>query len=445
MMRRWRRGTGPSPAGRSLVAVQVGQFAVAGLLALVVVGIGTAIAARRVGEREAITEARSTATARAEGLVAPALTEGILTSEPAALAAVDRVVELGVLDTSLVRVKIWAPSGTILYSDEARLIGTTYVLGDDEESALRTGAIVAEVSDLAKPENTFERSFNRLLEVYLPIYTPGDQPVLFEAYFRYDAVERSGSQLWRSFAPIALGSLLLLELIQLPLAWSLATRLRDRQREREVLLQRALVASEVERRRIASDLHDGVVQDLAGVAYSLSAAARGPEVDPERAELLEGSAEAVREGIKALRSLLVELYPPNLEQEGLESAVADLLAGAAARGLITRLDTAALVDDVPSAVAQLLYRAAQEALRNVLRHAEAHRVIVTLIARDGRASVAVADDGRGFDPAEARAAAAEGHVGLKGLEALVHADGGTMSIDSTPARGTTVTVEVPIP
>ncbi len=100
---------GGERARRSSVAVQVGQFALAGLVALAVVGLATAIAARRVGEREAITEAPATTTARAEGLVAPVLTEGIVDGEPEAVAAVARVVELGVLDRSLVRVKLWTP------------------------------------------------------------------------------------------------------------------------------------------------------------------------------------------------------------------------------------------------------------------------------------------------------------------------------------------------
>ena len=84
----------------------------------------------------------------------------------------------------------------------------------------------------------------------------------------------SGRRIWRSFAPISLGALLVLELVQIPLAWSLARRLQQRQREREGLLQQALAASDMERRRIASDLHDGVVQDLVGVAFTFGGAAR---------------------------------------------------------------------------------------------------------------------------------------------------------------------------
>ena len=103
------------------------------------------------------------------------------------------------------------------------------------------------MSDLSAPENRYERSQKKLLEVYLPIRTPNGQRLLFEAYFRYGAVSAAGSRIWRSFAPISLGALIVLELVQIPLAWSLARRLRQRQREREALLRQALDASDLER------------------------------------------------------------------------------------------------------------------------------------------------------------------------------------------------------
>jgi signal transduction histidine kinase len=264
---------------------------------------------------------------------------------------------------------------------------------------------------------------------------------LFEAYVRYDAVATSGSRLWRSFAPISLGALILLELVQIPLAWSLARRLRERLREREGLLQRALDASEVERREIASDLHDGVVQDLAGMAYSFSGVAR-QATEPSQAQLYESSADHIRQTIKALRSLVVEIYPPNLEEEGLESALSDLLARSRPRGVSPELDTSRLVAPLPAAMSRLMYRAAQELLRNVLRHAEAASIWVRVSASGGVVILEVEDDGHGF---ESSSDAPAGHVGLRGLAGLVADAGGTMRVRSSPGRGTTVRVEVPLP
>ena len=195
-------------ADRRVVAIQVGQFALAGVIALTIVGLATAVASRRIGEREAITDARSSTVIQAQGLVQPVLTDDLVTGSKTAIARIDRVVRRDVLDASLVRVKIWDRNGKILYSDEPRLIGEPYELGADERASIDSGAIEAGVSDLAKPENRYERASGKLLEVYLPIRTPSGTTLLFEAYYRYSLVEHIGSRLWRSFAPISLGALL---------------------------------------------------------------------------------------------------------------------------------------------------------------------------------------------------------------------------------------------
>jgi two-component system, NarL family, sensor kinase len=97
---------------------------------------------------------------------------GLLSSKPSAIAAVDRLVRRRVLRDPVVRVKIWNGRGRVLYSDAHRLIGTSYSLKPDELAALRSRSADAEVSDLTKPENRFERSYPKLLEVYLGIRGP---------------------------------------------------------------------------------------------------------------------------------------------------------------------------------------------------------------------------------------------------------------------------------
>jgi two-component system NarL family sensor kinase len=438
------RETTPDSAGRWTVARQVGQFTLAGVIAVVIVGLATSVASRRVGEREAIVDARTTTLAKAQGYVEPVVTDGLLTGSTAAIRKVAPVVKRDVLDASLVRVKIWSRNGTIVYSDEPRLIGSRYTLGADELTALDSGVIEAEVSDLKKPENRFEQSQGKLLEVYLPIRAPNGQRLLFEGYFRYSAVSSSGTRIWRSFAPISLGALLALELVQIPLAWSLARRLRQRQREREGLLQQALAASDVERRRIASDLHDGVVQDLVGVAFTLGGAARRDDITPDSSQLLDQSAHDVRVSIKALRSLLVEIYPPNLFQEGLVPALTDLLARANGKEIAASLDADELRGTLPPPVAGLLYRSAQEALRNVLTHAQATEVTVRVADQDRIATIEIVDNGIGFTPEPTERTAKEGHFGLHGLTDLVADAGGRFTVESAPGAGTTVRVEVPI-
>ncbi len=431
--------------GRVLVEpIAVGKFvlrfAVAGLVALVFVAMFTAYASRRIGTQQAIDEAKRVAFVSSAGIIAPVLDDDVVAMDRDALDRVDAAVRDFVLQGSLVRVKIWTEDGTIVYSDEPRLIGEQFALGEDEREIISAGGQNAEVSDLSGPENRFETE-SKLLEVYSRAETPSGTPLLFEAYFRYSGVTDVGRQLWAQFAPITIGALIVLELVQIPLAWGMARRLQASQQAHERLLRHALDASDAERRRIAGDLHDGVVQELTGVSLTLAAQGRGDSVAPQQA--LDASA-AIRSSIKSLRSLLVEIYPPNLQQEGLQSAIGDLLSGLTVRGIETRLVVDPGVTEIDHESAALVYRAAQEALRNVVSHSAATEVRVTL-DMDGRSVHLVVDDnGRGFSTDTLDERAADGHVGLRSLAGLVADLGGSLEVRSTPGTGTRVQVSVPL-
>ena len=418
----------PNPVWQSVV-----RYIASALVAVVAISLLGVLLFQRLGEEEAIRDAKDQTRASAKWAVEPMLTDAVLRGDPAALRRLDGVVSERVLqDSSVVRVKIWDRSGRILYSDEARLIGARYP-GEIEE--LQGDRMHAHVSDLDKPENRFERRFGKLLEVYVALTTRSGQPVRYEEYYRSSFIDARARRIFREFGFISLGALILLALIQLPLAWALAHRVQRAQRERVDLLQRAVDASELERRRIAADLHDGVVQNLAGVSYSLSAAASSAPA--ELAPTLDAAAVETRQALRELRSLLVEIYPPDLQREGLGAALEDLLAPCAARGLETRL----AVDDgdLPPAVESLFFRAAQEALRNVVKHAGAQRVDVEVGRRNGSATLRVEDDGTGF---EVDGRPKGDHFGLRVLRDLVREVGGDLEIDSKPGRGTIVCVEV---
>jgi signal transduction histidine kinase len=357
----------------------------------------------------------------------------------------DGVVRRYVLRDPVVRIKIWSGTGRILYSDEHRLIGTTYGLGSDELDALRTGGVDAEVSDLSKPENRFERAQHKLLEVYLGIRLDNRRRLLFEDYLKFSSVAASGRRLWLAFAPALIVTLVLLELTQIPLAWSLARRIRRAQAEREGLLRRSLEASEVERRRIARDLHDGAVQNLAGVSYSLSAAADAiAHGESESAARTVSTAAAdTRHSIRELRTLLVDIYPPNLRRAGLAAALSDLVASVPSNSLDVQLDVQPDMQ-LPPHAEPLLYRVAQEALRNVVSHAEASQARVAAGTRDGRAFVTVEDDGKGFAPDEQSDDERRKHFGLRILRDLANDANGELSVESRPGSGTRVRIEVPV-
>jgi signal transduction histidine kinase len=429
------------------VATAVTQFVLAGLAAVVLISAGTIYVVRRNATSEAIRNAREVAGIDGHAIAEPNLSDGLLTDSAEARAEIDAVVRRRVLSSRVVRVKIWTPGGRILYSDETRLVGQTFHLGAVAMDALRSGGTGADLSNLSEgPENLYERPYHKLLEVYVPVHTAGGRPLLFEVYLRYSSITESGRHIWGTFAPVLIGGLLLLFLVQVPLAWSMARSLRQGQEERERLLQRAIDASDAERRRIARDLHDGVVQSLAGVSYSLTAAAERIGDEPDTSELgtaLRLAAADTRQSMRDLRSLIVEIAPPNLHEEGLDSALGELVAPLAADGVETIVD----VDDdvVPSADTQtLLYRVAQEAVRNVAAHAHATRLTLSLARDDGRARLVVADDGRGFSTDQLERRRQEGHLGLTLLTGLVADAGGRLVVASTPGQGTRVEAEVPV-
>jgi len=421
----------PNPVWQS-----VARYAASAIVAVVLISLLGVLLFREFGQDEAIRDAKDQTRASARWAVEPLLTDGVLSGEQQALLVLDRAVRRRVLrGSSVVRVKIWDQTGRIVYSDEARLIGARYPLSPEERAEFEDDRIDAEVSDLDKPENRFERQFGELLEVYVGLTTPTGKRLRYEEYYRSSFIDARATRIFREFGYIALAALILLALIQLPLAWQLSRRVQRAQRERMELLQRAVEASERERRRIAADLHDGVVQNLAGVSYSLSAVAS--TAPPDLAPTLNEAAAETRQGLRELRSLLVEIYPAELQREGLQAALEDLLAPCAAKGLQTHLE----VDDadLPEDVERLFFRAAQEALRNVVKHADADRVDVAVSRRDGTATLRVEDDGSGFAVGER---AEEAHFGLRVLGDFVREVGGDLEIRSEPGRGTTVSVEV---
>jgi two-component system, NarL family, sensor kinase len=428
------------------------RFMLASVAAFAVIAVGGYLALRQVALDQAVRETRQRVEANGRIVESAGLTDGVLRGEQRALQRLDDLVVGQVLGGPVVRVKLWSRDGRVLYSDAPRLIGQQYALGEDERELFETGGADAEVSDLSEPENRYERPQGKLLEAYTTIRAPNGKQVLFELYERYDAVSANASRLLRAFAPPLLGGLLVLLLLQVPLAWALARRLRREHAQREALLSSAVEASGRERRQIAADLHDGVVQDLAGVAFGLAPLADAAERrgDATEAEALRDAGGRLRQGVRDLRTLLVEIHPPNLASAGLDAALSDLLSPLAAAGVETRLevDPHALPTgrDADGPALALIYRVAREAVRNAREHGHAKRVSIALTCgAPGVARLVVADDGRGFAAAERERAEAAGHVGLRLLEELAAQAGGTLAVVSSPGAGTTVTLEVPAP
>jgi len=440
-------GTAPTKrAARPVWQRPVVQFVVVGLVVAVFLAWLTGVMGERLAQQQAIEDARATTELLADTVVEPALSSGLLDTEAGDLDRFDRLIRDRVLGGDVVRVKVWDAAGRIVYSDEPRLIDESFPLGDDERAVLDNGGSDAEVSDLSRSENSYDQQLGRVLEVYTKVSAPGGQPLLFELYLTDDNLQARTDELFGLFRPLTVGGLLIFLLVTTPLVWLLSRRADAAAADRERLLVMAANASDAERRRVARDLHDGVVQDLAGTSFALAGIARdaSPESDLDRTRLqadLERLASAVRRSLLALRSLLVEIYPPQLQAAGLGAALQDLVAQAEQADVDVHVGIQG-TDQLSDNATALIWRTAQECVRNSLRHASPERldVCVVIEGTPGVAKLVVTDDGQGFDP---DAAVVPESFGLRGLRDLATEAGGTLAVESAVGQGTRVTLEVP--
>lgn len=426
----------------------VAQFLVFGLLLIVLISAGTTRLAQNAAKEEALAEARELNAVLARSLIDDrAVTRGLLKDEQFALEAYDRTVRGPLLVGAVSRVNVWAEDGDLLYSNAFRLLGSQFSLTPGQQNVFTSGGTGSEISDPKAPENVGTIGTPGLqaaeaedqVRIYTRVRVTRDRvPLLFEGYYTLTDIEKRRERIYTSFRMITIGGPLLLVLIVTPLLWVLTRRLTNAAQERERLLHSSLDASDAERRRIARDLHDTVVQDLAGTAYSISAVARDTELPETARERLWDAGTSLRDGLKSLRSLLAEIHPPDLHAEGLAAALADLIAPAAASGVQASISVEG-AETATDERAALVWRVAQEAVRNALRHSEASTLAVTVRGDGSRLVLEVVDDGSGFDP---KAKQRADSFGLRGLRSLVAEAGGTLDVRSSPGEGTTVLMEV---
>jgi signal transduction histidine kinase len=203
---------------------------------------------------------------------------------------------------------------------------------------------------------------------------------------------------------------------------------------------------EAERRRLSLELHDETAQVLAAVKLQLGLLAE--RLDPELAGRVAHTVELIDAGMRSVRRVTEQLRPSLLDDLGLLPALRSLTESFAERaGIAVSLD-APPPDSLPALgrdVELALFRATQEALANVARHAAARTVRVRLTNGSGRIALEVADDGRGlpagFDFADAER---EGHLGLAGMRERIGALGGAADITGAPGTGVRVRLEIPL-
>jgi signal transduction histidine kinase len=205
-------------------------------------------------------------------------------------------------------------------------------------------------------------------------------------------------------------------------------------------LARALAAQEQERKHLARELHDETAQALTSILLGLKPLERGAATEEDRAAVANVR-ELVVSTLQGVRRLAVELRPSALDDFGLETAVERLAATfRETTGLRVDLESRLGEDRLSTEVETTLYRIVQEALANIVKHADAGQVSIVLTQDERAVSAVIEDDGRGFDPD----AIDDDVLGIVGMRERVQLVRGRLRIESANGSGTTIAAEIPV-
>jgi signal transduction histidine kinase len=223
-----------------------------------------------------------------------------------------------------------------------------------------------------------------------------------------------------------------------------AEQASSRERELRILYEQAQeLVSLQERQRLARELHDSVSQVLYGIGLSAHTAREALEMDGDPAQAQESIDYVLTladAGLAEMRALIFELRPESLEREGLVAALTKQVAVLRTRyNLIVEADLGEELH-LPIEMKHVLYRVAQEALYNIVKHARASTVVLRLTKEASEINLEVRDNGRGFDPK----GPFPGHLGLQSMRERVTKVGGVLAIESTPGQGTRAEVRLPV-
>ena len=334
---------------------------------------------------------------------------------------------------------------------DARLVTVLLPSGDDE---LRFAAVAGDRADIAGA--TITRSTSKSGRVLERAQSQRVDSVLDDVDVDHEAMRLLGARtgLWvpliargRAIGVLAahdkLGADARFTETDLRLAETFATRAAVAvdlsERIARDSLRRVVEAQELERRRLARELHDETGQALTSILLGLKGLEERMD-DSESREAAEELRELVVSTLQDVRRLAVELRPSALDDFGLVAALERLTGSFAEQtGIAVDFQTALAEERLPEEVETAIYRIVQESLTNVVKHARARRVSILLARKDGAVKAVVEDDGQGFDPAEQT-----GGSGLVGMRERLALLGGRLAVESAPDRGTTLAAEVPL-
>lgn len=428
---------------RSVVRVTATQLMGLALAGLILLSIGTALASRHIAGDEALRVAGVRSTGIARQIAAPLVDEALRRGDPEARRKVDRALRPRMRDGSVSHMLVWDENGRILWSDERSLVRTQAELSDEVRELFGSRGLLTLEPGQRVEHPGLAPNDEELVEVYVGALGADGRPFVFEAYVSPARIEADADDIFLDLLPVVLGGLLVFQLAMVPLTYSLARRVERSRHQQKALLSRSLSAWHQERRRIAQDLHDTVIQDLSSVSYVLpSIVAHLPgdaSADQARATGEEVMS-ILQHDLVALRTMLIDLVPSDLQGDGLTRALEGLAARSGTRGVAIRVDVADGLEIQP-AVGGLIYRVVREGLHNIGRHAKAQNAVIEVTGHGNQIEITITDDGQGLDSRAKPGPSPQ--FGLRLLRDLVHDIGGSLELRARDPRGTTLRVRVP--
>lgn len=440
------------------------------LLSFVFVVIGGGVVALALGqliETSAINRTTAVTALYVESFVAPEL-QALATGPDLSQANVDALQRLltdSPLGQAVVSFRVWSTDGRVLYSPLSELIGQHFDMSGERGQAA-SGAVIGDISDLSDPENIYERQrWSHLIELYLPVRASGSSRVIAVAEFyqlpdELEAeVNRDRLIAWGLVAgATVLAYLALVRVVRQGSETILRQQdeLRDRVRELSTLLDqnarlshrirqaaaRSTALTELERRRIGSDLHDGPSQSLAFAMLRLDAVEGRLDAGGADDADLRAVRGAMDEALTDMRAIAAGLRTPELEGASPAEIVRRAVAEHTRRaGTPPAVDVRGIPDAAPLAVKIAMYRILSEALSNAARHGGGAGIEVRATETDGDLLVEVKDAGAGFDPGQKPGG---GHLGLAGMRERTELLGGRFELASGPGIGTSVRAFLPL-
>lgn len=435
----------------SIVRRSVIRYLALSAVVLVFIGAVTVAFASRLAVDEEVHEAREQTRAMADRIASPLVDKAVRHGDPEALALLDRVLENRMRDGSVTHIVVYTDDGLVLWSDNEGIRRRHVRLEDDVAALLGTRDVAIHGPGEGDPHPWSAPGDGDLIEVYAGARDHDGDPFVFEAYMSPDVIAENRADLFKGLLPIVLGMILLFMLATLPLAVDLARRVDRAAASRSTLLQASLAALQDERRRVAQILHDGVIQDLAAVGYTMSTLTdRATDVAPMDARTRETTGriqELIRDDLRQLRSLVGDLFPSDLGGGDLTAALGAVRSRSRERyGLDVSLDLEGL-EGLDERTSGAVYRVVREALSNVGSHAQAATAVVS-VHRQGADGVAVTvtDDGVGLgaDVALGEGDVPREHLGLRLLSRQLEELGGWCRLADGADGGAVLTAWIPV-